>query len=135
MEEGIPTRLTSSEGRRFAFPLGGAFLLLGGVFWYREHLSIAVGMSCFALALVVAGLIAPKHLGPIRWAWTRFAWLLSRVTNPVAMGAVYFLLFTPFGLVMRLARRNPLVHQTNGNGYWTDRTTAMNKTSDLKHQF
>ena len=35
----------------------------------------------------------------------------SRVTTPVLLGLVYYMVFTPVGLARRLVGRNPLDHK------------------------
>jgi hypothetical protein len=64
-----------------------------------------------------------------------FAHLLSKVTTPVFMGVVYFLVISPMGLIMRLFGRNPLVHRPAGDGYWLRREPHHDPTDTMRHQF
>ena len=62
---------------------------------------------------ILAGwaLIAPQSLGPVYRVWMRFGLLLSRVTTPIILGAVYYIVITPTALIMRLLRRDPMARQ------------------------
>jgi len=60
------------------------------------------------------------------------AMVISRVTTPVFMAIVYFLLIMPTGIVMRALGRNPLTKGRNKESYWVSRTRTG---SDLKRQF
>ncbi|WP_295543843.1 SxtJ family membrane protein [uncultured Thiohalocapsa sp.] len=64
----------------------------------------------WALAAVLAlwGLIRPAGLRPVYRGWMRFGLLASRITTPLILGLVFFLLFVPMGLVMRLAGHDPM---------------------------
>ena len=61
----------------------------------------------FAL-LAVWGVAAPNTLRPVHYWWMRFALLLSKVTTPIILGIVFYLVFTPMGIVMRLLGNDPM---------------------------
>ncbi|MEO8194714.1 MAG: hypothetical protein ABI681_12760, partial [Gemmatimonadales bacterium] len=46
---------------------------------------------------------------------------LSRVTTPIFMSIVYFVVLTPIGLLRRSFGSNPLVHDAVGGSYWKPR--------------
>jgi Kef-type K+ transport system membrane component KefB len=58
--------------------------------------------------LALWALVAPASLDPIYHGWMRIGLLLSKVTTPIIMGAVFFLVISPVALVMKLARRDPM---------------------------
>jgi hypothetical protein len=61
------------------------------------------------------------------------ATLISRVTTPIMMGIIYFLVITPIGVVRRTLGHDPLDHQPDPeNGYWQ---AAEPQHSDLERQF
>lgn len=132
MAEGSPARLTAPEGRRFAFTLAAAFGSLAAVLWWRERRSVATALAGLAVALALAGLLLPGRLGPVHRTWMGFAHALSRVTTPIFMGVVYFLVITPVGLVRRAVGGNPLRAQHGSSG-WVDRQETPR--GDLTRQF
>jgi hypothetical protein len=123
---------TASDGRRFAFPVGTAFLVLAAIFLWRDRPTLMWIMSGLGGVLYVAGLVAPGQLGPIYRAWMRMALVISKVTTPIFMGVVYFIVFTPAGWIMRLVGKRPIEHRANRGSVWypTDRTHR-----DLRRQF
>jgi hypothetical protein len=130
----VPARLTPAQGRRFAFPVGGAFLLLGGLLFWRRPGALAYAAGSIGAALVLAGLVAPQRLGPVERAWMTFAERLSRVTTPVLMGAVFFLVITPIAFAARLAGHRPLERGATASGLWIPREPGA-RQSDLERQF
>jgi hypothetical protein len=53
----------------------------------------------------VIGLLAlvwPRALAPANRLWLRIGLLLHRIVNPVVMGAIFYLVVTPFGFIMRV---------------------------------
>lgn len=124
MAHGIPARLTPAEGRKFGLTVGAAFGVLAAVSWWRGHQIPVYVFGGLAAALILGGLIVPGSMGPVNRAWMRFAEILSKVTTPIFMGIVFFLVITPVGLLMRLFGRNPMRHKAVDNSYWAPRSDA-----------
>lgn len=61
-----------------------------------------------ATVLALWGLVKPASLRPVYRGWMRFGQLASRIMTPLVLGLVFFVLFLPMGLVMRLARHDPM---------------------------
>ncbi len=134
MAAGISARLTAAEGRKFGLLVGGAFLVLGGLLWRRAHVPAAMVALMLGSALVVAGLAVPSRLGPVYNAWMALAKVISKVTTPVFMGAMYFLVITPAGLLVRLFGHRPLSRARGGATYWQSRPEGA-RQGDMNHQF
>lgn len=135
MARPIPARLTRSEGRRFAFPVGVAFAVLAGVFWWRGHETPAGALAALASLLVLAGILVPTRLGPVQRWWMGLAHAISRVTTPIFLGIVYFLVLTPTGIVMRLLGRQPLRREAEDDSYWIPKGRRGGGVSDMNRQF
>ena len=132
---GIPARLSASEGRRFGFTVGAAFLLLAAISTWRGHTTAPWVLGSLGAALGLGGLLIPGHLGPVYRGWMQLAHLLSKVTTPLVLGVVYFGVITPAGFFMRLSGRNPLVHPQAGGGYWERRTPRPDPKEGMRRQF
>jgi len=115
---GIPARLTAAEGRKFGLTVGAAFLVLAGISLWRNHPIPMQVFGVLGVGLVAAGAVSPARLGPVYRAWMGLAHAISRVTTPVFMGVIFFLILTPVGLVMRLFGRNPLQRKDVNHSYW-----------------
>jgi hypothetical protein len=129
----LPARLTPAEGRRFGLSVGLAFLALAGLFWWRD-LAIARGIAAaLGGALLLAALVVPGSLGPVLRAWMGLAKAISRVTTPILLGIIYYLVITPIGLVLRLVGHRPLVRRERSGSFWVP--PASGGRSDLERQF
>lgn len=134
LEAGIPARLSPAEGRKFGLTVGIAFLLLASLLHFWRHKETAGAITgVLGVLLILAALAVPGHLGPVQRAWMGLAHAISRVTTPIFMGIVFFLVMTPIGLLMRLFGRRALVHRVENGGYWV--TPASGGRSDMKRQF
>ena len=135
LAEAVPARLTTAEGRKFGLTVGIAFLLLGGISRWRGHELAPIVLWSLGGALTLGGVLVPSLLGPVYRAWMKLALLLSKVTTPIFMGAVYFLVITPMGALMRLAGRNPLKHRPTSAGFWVAREPRPDQAESLRRQF
>jgi hypothetical protein len=134
LDTGVPARLTPAEGRKFGLLVGGAFLLLGVLLWRRTHLTAAYVAATLAVALIVGGLAVPAQLGPVYRAWMALAKAISKVTTPVFMSVIFFLVLTPAGILVRLFGHRPLTRSRGGPSYWQSRAPGSRR-GDLDHQF
>jgi Saxitoxin biosynthesis operon protein SxtJ len=134
MARGVSARLTPAEGRKFGLLVGGAFLVLGALLWRRTHLAGASVALTLASALITGGLVAPTRLGPIYRGWMALAGMISKVTTPVLMGAIFFLVITPTGLLARLLGHRPLSRPRGAATYWQSRPVGARR-GEMDHQF
>jgi hypothetical protein len=67
------------------------------------------------LVLGGLGLVAPNSLRLVYRFWMRFALLISKVTTPIILGVVFFLVIMPIGLIIRVFGRDLLALQLNEN--------------------
>ena len=75
----------------------------------------------------------PGKLGPVYRAWMAFGHAISKVTSPVVMGAAYFLVLTPIGLLMRACGYNAIRHREKDGGFWV--SAPSGGRSNLETQF
>jgi len=133
MAEGIPARLTAKEGRKFGLLVGVVFLGIAGISLWRGHVWPPRVFVVVGALLVLGGLLIPGKLGPVYRAWMGLAHLLSKVTTPIFLGVVYFVVMTPIGLIRRALGKNPLRHQAVNDSYW--KAPPSGGKSDLTTQF
>lgn len=133
MAAGIPARLSPAEGRKFAFTVGTAFLVLAGITWWRDHPLLMRVFGGLGGGLFVLGTVVPAYLGPVQRAWMGLAHAISKVTTPIFMGVVYYVVITPIGLFMRLTGRQPMRHAARDGGFWL--APPSGGRSNLETQF
>jgi hypothetical protein len=95
--------------RSFAVQVGGTIAVLFGallpwLFGFPWPLWPWIGGG----ALVLWGLVAPGTLRLVHRGWMGLASVLHRITSPLILGLVFFLVISPMALVMRIARRDPM---------------------------
>ena len=87
-----------------------------------------------SLIFLILGMLNSKLLTPLNKIWIRFGFLIGSIVAPIIMGAIFFFVVTPIGILVRLFGKDLLKLKTNKNtnSYWIKRNEE--KTS-MKKQF
>jgi hypothetical protein len=80
-------------------------ILTGWLYWTDKAFTIPLIAMC---ALVVVSLALPRLLTPAWWPWMVFVRVLGFVNSHLLLAIVFYVLFLPIGLIMRLIGRDPL---------------------------
>lgn len=104
----LDARRKAREGRVFALTLTGGFLFLAAVgLWRGADILLALSLAMAVISLLAA-LLVPGRLTRVNRAWMKLGEAMGRVTTPVLMAVVYYLVVTPIALTRRaLSRRQP----------------------------
>jgi hypothetical protein len=128
--------VTREQARRSALLV--AAVLLGVAAWnlYKGRATVVLVSGSLGAALVVAGLFVPAAARAFHVAWMRFAVALGHVNSRVLLTLVYYLVVTPYGVVSRLARRDPLRRRGAGaESYWVERKTTRQARGQFERLF
>jgi len=115
----------------FGILLAAFFGLVGWVAWHRfgNHRAAQVlwgiGVVLPAVYYAIPGLRRPIFL-----AWMYLAFPIGLVVSNVVLVLVYFVVFTPVGLIMRLVGHDPLqrAFDTAKRTYWVEHRTGGEKS-------
>jgi len=131
------TRLTASEGRRFALTLCAGFAVLGTIAAWRGRQSLATALLVVAAAALLAALLVPTRLGGAQRGWMRLGLALSRVTTPLFYGVLYLVMIAPMGWIRRTVSKSPLARDPAAGSYWIPREprSADEQRAALERQF
>lgn len=95
--------------REFGFIMGAFVGGLFGLFfpWLLDYPYPPWPWVMFGVLGIWAA-IAPMTLRPLYRVWMRFGLLMSKITTPIIMGLVFYLVITPFALVFRLLGKDSM---------------------------
>ena len=126
----------SSSDRSFGFIFALVFALLGAVPALRGKPPRLWSLSVSAIFLLLA-LTVPTILGPLNRLWMRVGLLISKVTNPIIASLMFFLVFTPVALFLRLLGKDllRLKFDSGANTYWIIRRPPGPSPETMRNQF
>jgi len=126
---------TQKQLRQFGWMVGTVLILIGGWQLYRQiHPTARIVLWSVGGFLVLSGLLTPKILAPGYKIWMRLATVLGWINTRILLGLIFYLIFTPVGLVMRLSGRDPLTQRIDraADSYWVDRSPILLENQDQR---
>jgi Saxitoxin biosynthesis operon protein SxtJ len=123
--------------RSFGLTFVVVFLIIAAWQGWAGRSGVAYTFLGLALAILTVAFTRPALLHGLNRAWMRFGALLHNIVNPIVLGGIYFLVFTPVAVVMRLAGRDALRRKldTQAKSYWIDRDPPGPPPDSLPNQF
>jgi Saxitoxin biosynthesis operon protein SxtJ len=124
--------------RSFGLVFAGFFTLVGLLPALRGHGAIRWWALPLAAAFFIIALVAPHWLGPPNRVWFRFGQLLNKIVSPLIMGFFFFVVVTPFALVLRATGHDVLKigpEAKRSKSYWTKRHDDPEHPSSMRNQF
>ncbi len=124
--------------RSFGLTFAAVFSLIGlWLLWRGGQTFWSAALLAAALGFLIAAVASPQMLRPINLLWLKFGLLLHRIVNPIVMGLLFFVVFLPTGIIMRILGRDLLRLKRNPNAgsYWIARSPDADRLSNMRNQF
>lgn len=124
------------DNRMFGFVACFFFALIAGVPLLSGG-TLRFWAVCLASLFGVVSIIKPSALTGLNILWARFGLLLHRISSPVILAVIFFMILTPFSVIMRLFRKDALqLHfDRYAESYWIicDQNDQVGRS--MKNQF
>lgn len=110
------------SNRSFGWTFTGIFLIVGAYGLWRGGPALSWLLALAALTAAIT-LTREAWLTPLNRAWMRLGELLGRVVSPLVLGLIFFGLFTPVSMAMRLFGRDAMARRFEPGlkTYWLKR--------------
>ena len=129
----LKTKIKTSSNRSFGLVFFIVFLILA--LWpIKNGGEIRIWLVVISLIFLILGMMKSELLTPLNHLWFKFGMILGAIVAPIVMGAVFFLVVTPIGIIMSLMGKD-LINKKNNKKketYWIKRKTS---TGSMKRQF
>jgi hypothetical protein len=117
--------------------MGLVLVALAGLGFWRDW-TFLLNVSLLALGAIhlILVVVAPDLLTGFNRFWMSLGYYFGKVFAPIEMAFIFFLLFTPIALVMRLFRRDALLIRKNKvDSYWKVRETPHISADSFRNQY
>ena len=123
------------SNKSFGYFFTFLFALVGAYFYYSVYVTWAYVFIASSLIFLLITIIKSDALLALNKLWMRFGILLGRIVSPIVLGIIFFGLFTPIAILMRLIGRDELrLKYTQRQTHWIPRSESI-KAESFKHQF
>jgi len=133
MNSKFNNNIKMSSNRSFGIVFFIVFLLIT-LYSLTYSEEIRIWSAIISLIFLVLGLFNSKILTPLNKLWFKFGIFLGKITSPIIMGIIFFLVVTPTGLIMKVLRKDllRLKYNKKDNTYWIEKNGPKSK---MKNQF
>ena len=123
------------SNRKFGFFFTFVFVMIAAYFYYSDNVTWAYVFSAAAITFLLVTLVKSDALLPLNKLWMRFGILLGMIVSPIVLGIIFFVLFTPIAIFMRLIGRDELrLKFSQRSSHWISRSELI-KSESFKQQF
>jgi hypothetical protein len=126
------------SNRSFGLTIG-MVLILGSAWlaWSKEYFLTALLISTLGALHLSLAFLRPSALGPLNRIWFRFGLLAHRFVSSIFLGALFYMVFTPAGLFLRLAGNDFMRSRKKPQGqtYWVMKGKHSQDTHSMRNQF
>ena len=123
------------SNRKFGFFFTFVFAAAAAYFFYAANITWTYVFVTAVLIFLLITLIKSDVLLPLNKLWMRFGLLLGMIVSPIVLGIIFFGLFTPIAILMRLSGRDELrLRFSHKVSHWITRSEPI-KSESFKNQF
>ena len=127
------SKIKMNSNRNFGLVFFIIFLILG--LWPITNAEeIRIWLILLAFIFLILGIMESKLLSPLNRFWFKFGIMLGAIVAPIVMGAIFFIVVTPIGIVMSIIGKDLLnkKHDKKKKTYWIKR---IKPPGSMKRQF
>ena len=96
------------SNRKFGFFFTVVFLITFVYFFIVDAILISSIFVLISIVLFLVTIFKEDFLLPLNKLWMRFGFLIGIIVSPIVLGAIFFFLFTPIAIFMKLFGRDEL---------------------------
>jgi hypothetical protein len=121
--------------KKFGFFFSFIFGLAAFYCYANASMSWAYSMAFLSAVFLSVTIIKSDVLLPLNKLWMKFGLLLSMIVSPFILGVIFFGLFTPIAVLMRMRGRDELRLKLNAKAsHWISRSSPI-KSVSFRNQF
>jgi len=98
--------------RKFGLTMAAIIIALFGIFlpWILD-VRLPWWPWIIGLIFILFSIIAPLKLDTFYRCWMRLGFVLNKITRPVILGILFFIIFFPVALIMKLMKRDSMARK------------------------
>ena len=121
-----------SSNRSFGVVFFIVFLLIA-LYPLLNNNEVRLWSLIISSIFLILGVLNSKILTPLNKLWFKLGIFLGKTVSPLVIGAIFFFVVTPIGLIMKILGKDLLNLKYNLNkSYWIEKSGQKSK---MKNQF
>lgn len=124
------------SNKKFGYSFAIIFFFISIYAYFINSFFLLSFSITISFIFIIISIIAPKYLTYINVYWYKFGILLGKIINPLVMGFIFFVIFTPLSLFFALIGRDELsIKKKKMKSYWKKRKIESIDAKSFNNQF
>ena len=124
------------SSKNFGFFLVFCLMLLSIYEWYMSNYVLSKLLIVSELIIFTLAIYRPHYLSFINKVWFNFGQVLGKLSSPLILGFIFFLILSPIAIVTRFFGRDLLLLRKRYiKTYWINRINNVTNYESFKNQF
>ena len=123
------------SNRNFGFFFAFIFGLVALYFYVNSSMAWGYPMAFFSALFLLVTIVKSDVVLPLNKVWMRFGLLLGLIVSPIVLGVIFFGMFTPITVLMRMSGRDELRLKFNDKVSHRISCSAPIQSDSFKKQF
>lgn len=125
----LTSEIQLPSNRKFGWFFTAIFSLAALYSWWIDSSEWLYALSGIGALFFTATVLRADVLLPLNKAWMRFGFILGMIISPIVMGLIFFGIFSPIGILMRIFGRDELQLRVNQRAsHWVNREQSTRVT-------
>jgi hypothetical protein len=127
---------TVKQARKSAWAVGGVLVAIAAWNVYRGRPNIYWSFGSIGSLLLIIGSTWAGGAMAFHRGWMKFAMALGAINSRIILALIFYLVITPYGLIMRLFGRDVLHRRgSKSETYWIPRSATRQPTRRFERLF
>ena len=129
------SNITLPSNKKFGFFFSFVFFVAALYFINSKNQVVGYTVLIFSIFFIIVTLTNAKLLQPLNKMWMRFGLILGYIISPIVLGIIFFGIFTPYSIIMKIIGRDELrLKRIKSASHWIIRSKTSPQTN-FKKQF
>jgi len=124
------------SNKTFGLFFTSIFFILSLYFFHINYNLIASITIILCFLTFIFSIFSPNSLRIYNYLWMKFGIFLGKIVSPIIMGLIFFGIFTPIAILMKIFTRDELnLKFTKKTSYWKNKENFSNENNKFTTQF
>lgn len=129
-------QVTDAQARKTMLVVAGTFAASAAWSLYRQRLTVAIVTASISAMLLLIGFLLPPLARRFHILWMMLAGALGWINSRILLTLLFYLVFTPYGVISRVTGRDPLNRRgATRDSYWIPRNKTRQEREGFKRLF
>ena len=131
-----PDAQLTAQARKSAVAVGVVLLVIAAWNLWKGRPAVYYPFALIGASLLIISRVWDAGARGFHHYWMKFAGVLGYINARILLSLMFYLVITPYGLVSRLVRRNPLRRRgPPQESYWIPRKTLKQEHQQFERLF